>query len=212
MNITEKLHKYMIHIVFFLILISGYLGLYYHNFFVSLKWSLPIAFFFMLLKPMVFMNIKKAFTEINPVKTKYLVTVTILHVGLFPLLTYLFMKSVYFLFPNLDSRIIAALVIMGLSPIASSAPAFVGISEGKVQLTLVGLIWTFLLSLIVIPFYSYFMLNSIISVPIMLLFNSILWYIIIPLIIGQSIKYIVYYFQGGSGLESLKTLYLLYHF
>lgn len=204
MDALKLMQKYMIHFVFLLFLISGFLGLYYRSAFVSLKFTLPIALFAMLLKPMVYMDIKKAFTTINSIKLKYLVYLTLFYTIVFPLLTYGLMKLIIFVAPGLDSRIIAAIVILGLSPIASSAPAFVGLANGKVQLTLVGVIWTFILSIFIIPFYAHWMLNSIIRVPVKILLNSIFWYVITPLAVGQAIKYIALKTSGNQGLEKLK--------
>ncbi len=204
MGLIKFLHDKMIYIVFLLILVSGYLGFYWREAFLALKFTLPIALFLMLLKPMVYMDLKKAFTKMTSTKFKYLVLVTAFYVAVFPLLTYGFMRLILAVFPGLDSRIVAAIVIMGLSPIASSAPAFVGMAGGRVQLALVGVIWTFLLSIAVIPFYGHWMLNSVIHVPVNMLLYSILWYVIVPLAAGQAIKYLALWARGQAGLDSLR--------
>lgn len=77
--------------------------------------------------------------------------------------------------------------------------------KGKVQLTVVGVIYTFFLSLLVIPIGSKLILNQTVKVPLISLFKSLVIYIISPLIIGQITKYIVIKYKGRKTLENLKT-------
>jgi len=69
-----------------------FLGKYYHSLFVSLKAILPLALFLMLYKPMVYLDIGKAFTKITGIKKKYLLILTVFYVLIFPLSAYLLMK------------------------------------------------------------------------------------------------------------------------
>ena len=195
----------MIWEVFILMLFSIFLGKYYHDFFVSLKTILPLALFLMLYKPMVYLDIAKAFTKMTDIKRKYLITLTIFYVIVFPLSAYLLMKSFLLVLPQIDPNLVAGIVILALSPIASSAPAFVGMCKGKVQLAVVGVIYTFFLSLIVIPLGSKFILNQTVKVPLLSLFKSLVIYVVLPLIIGQVTKYIVIKYKGKKALENLKT-------
>ena len=204
-NIIKTLHKNMIWEVFILMVFSIFLGLHYHNFFISLKAILPFALFLMLYKPMVYLKLREAFTKMTDVKKKYLIGLTVFYTIIFPASSYVLMKVAFSLLPNVNPNLIAGIVILALSPIASSAPAFVGMSNGKVQLSLVGVIYTFFLSLLVIPFGSKLILNHVTNVPILSLFKSLVIYIIIPLIIGQLTKYAVLKYKGKQMLEKLKT-------
>ncbi|MGQ4833834.1 MAG: arsenic resistance protein [Candidatus Asgardarchaeia archaeon] len=188
-----------------LMIFSIFLGRYYHNFFVTLKAILPLALFLMLYKPMVYLDLRKAFTRVTDIKKKYLIVLTIFYVAVFPTSAYLLMKAILWALPNIDPNLVAGVVILALSPIASSAPAFVGMSKGKVQLSLVGVIFTFFLSLLVIPFGSQLILEHVVKVPIISLFESLIIYIIIPLIIGQITKYSIIKYKGKQTLENLKT-------
>jgi len=201
----EKVQKNLIWIVFILMIFSVILGRYYHNFFVSLKAILPFALFLMLYKPMVYLKIGEVFTKKTNIKTKYLVVLTIFYVVIFPLTAFLLMKLAFLIMPNINSNLVAGLVLLALSPIATSAPAFVGMCKGKVQLVLVGVIYTFFLSLFIIPFGSRLILVHVVKVPIMALLKSLVIYIIIPLIIGQLTKYIVLKYKGKQTLENLKA-------
>ncbi len=201
----QKIQKNLIGVVFILMIFSVVLGKYYHNFFVSLKAILPLALFLMLYKPMVYLDIGKAFTKQTKIKTKYLLSLTIFYVIIAPLTAFLLMKAMLLLLPNADPRLIAGVVILALSPMASSVPAFVGMAKGKVQLAIVGVIYTFFLSLVVIPLGSKLLLEQVVHVPIALLLKSLVTYIIVPLIIGQATKYIVIKSKGKHALEKLKT-------
>ncbi len=204
-TIIRKTQKNLIWIVFILMIFSVALGKYYHDFFVSLKVILPVALFLMLYKPMVYLDFGKAFTKKTGIKTKYLIFLTIFYVVISPLTAFLLMKVMFLILPNVDPRLVAGIVILALSPIATSVPAFVGMSNGKVQLAIVGVIYTFFLSLAVIPLGSKLILEHVVHVPIALLLKSLVLYIIIPLIIGQATKYAVIKYKGKQALENLKT-------
>lgn len=204
-SVIKSLQKNMILIVFVLMIISIFLGAHYHSFFVSLKAILPFALFLMLYKPMVYLRVKEAFTKMTDAKKKYLATLTVFYTLIFPLSAYLLMKIFLWILPSVNANLIAGVVLLALSPIASSAPAFVGMCKGKVQLALVGTIYTFFLSLLVIPLGSQLILKHVVNVPIIALFYSLLIYIITPLIIGQITKYIVLKYKGAETLEKLKT-------
>ncbi|MGQ4891426.1 MAG: arsenic resistance protein [Candidatus Njordarchaeia archaeon] len=204
-NIIKFLQKNMIWEIFVLMVISILLGRYYHNFFVALKAVLPLALFLMLYKPMVYLELSKLFTKITDIKKKYLIALTIFYVAIVPISTYLLLKVTFWVLPNINPNLVSGMVILALSPIASSAPAFVGMSKGKVQLALVGVIYTFFLSLLVIPLGSQLILEHVVKVPIMSLFKSLIIYIIIPLVIGQITKYGVIKYRGEKTLENLKN-------
>ena len=203
-RIIKILKENMIAAVFITLLISLFLGVQYHAFFVSLKAILPVALFFMLYKPMTYLKLKEAFTKMTDIKKKYLVVLTLLYAIVFPASAYLLMKAILWAIPNADPRMIAGIVLLALAPVASSAPAFTGMAGGKVQLTLIGVIYTFLLSFAVIPFGSKLILEHVVQVPIMALLKSLVIYVIVPLVIGQVTKYIALRRGGEKALERLK--------
>ncbi|BAA29982.1 TPA: arsenic resistance protein [Pyrococcus horikoshii] len=204
MKIVEFMKDKMVYIVFTLIFSSIYAGVHHRSIFLSLKVTLPIALFMMLFQPMVFMDIKKAFTTRTRVKTKYLILLTFFYTLLFPVLTWIFLKFWLRMMPNTEPQLLAGMVLIGLAPLPSSSPAFTNLAGGRFQLTLVGVMWTFLLSIFVMPFYAKLILHTIIQVPIEMLLKSLILYIITPLIIGQLTKYIILHWKGTDALISLK--------
>ena len=204
-KVTEFLHKNLILVVFVLMVFSIGLGVYYHNFFMSLKAILPLALFLMLYKPMVYLKLKEAFTKKTDIKIKYLLTLTVFYIVVFPISAYFLMKLLFLVLPNVDPNLVAGVVILALSPIASAAPAFVGMCKGKVQLVLVGTIYTFFLSLFVVLIGSKLILEHVVNVPIMTLLESLATYAIVPLIIGQLTKYTILKYKGKEMLEELKV-------
>ncbi len=204
MKIVKFLKEKMTYIVFTLILLSSYAGIHHRDMFLSLKWTLPIALFMMLFQPMVFMDIRKAFTTRTEIKTKYLVAVTAFYVILFPALTWLLIKFWLAVMPNTDPRLLAGVVLISLAPLPSSAPAFTNLAGGRFQLTLVGVVWTFILSLFVMPVYAKLLLHTLIKVPTWLLLKSLVLYIIVPLVAGQLTKYAVLRWKGEETLMKLK--------
>ena len=204
MGAINFLKEKMFYIVFTLIFLSSYAGLYHREMFLSLKWTLPVALFMMLFQPMVFMNIRKAFTTRTEIKTKYLVALTAFYLLLFPALTWLLLKFWLAVIPGIDPRLLAGIVLISLAPLPSSAPAFTNLAGGKFQLTLVGVIWTFLLSLFVMPIYARFILHTLIKVPMWLLLKSLVLYIIAPLTVGQLTKYAILNWKSEEALMKLK--------
>jgi len=204
MKVVKFLKDRMIYIVFTLIILSSYAGVHHRDAFLSLKGTLPIALFMMLFQPMVFMDMRKAFTTRTEIKTKYLTAVTVFYVLLFPALTWLLIKFWLAVMPNTDPRLLAGIVLISLAPLPSSAPAFTNLAGGKFQLTLVGVVWTFILSLFVMPVYAKLLLHTLIKVPMWLLLKSLVLYIIVPLVAGQLTKYAVLRWKGKDALMKLK--------
>ncbi|ASJ09752.1 sodium:proton symporter [Thermococcus siculi] len=204
MDVVEFMKEKMVYIVFTLIFASTYAGVYHRDLFLSLKGTLPVALFMMLFQPMVFMEVKRAFTARTEVKTKYLILLTLFYLALFPALTWLLLKFWLAVMPGTDPRLLAGIVLISLSPLPSSAPAFTNLAGGRFQLTLVGVIWTFLLSLFVMPVYAKLILHAVIQVPVDVLLKSLVLYIITPLIIGQLTKYAVLRWKGVDALMFLK--------
>ncbi|WP_245250334.1 arsenic resistance protein [Thermococcus stetteri] len=205
METVKFLKEKMVYIVFTtLIFSSAYAGIYHRDLFLSLKGTLPIALFMMLFQPMVFMDMKKAFTSLTETKKRYLILLTAFYLALFPALTWLLLKFWLAVMPGTDPRLLAGVVLISLAPLPSSAPAFTNLAGGKFQLTLVGVIWTFLLSLFVMPIYAKLILHTVIEVPMMVLLESLILYIITPLIVSQLTKYAVLRWKGEEGLMGLK--------
>ena len=204
MDVVKFLKEKMVYIVFTLMFVASYAGIQHRDVFVSLKWTLPIALFLMLFQPMVFLDLKKAFTKSTDVKKKYLFLVTLFYTLVFPALTYGLVKLWLLLMPWSDPRLLAGVVLISLAPLPSSAPAFTQLAGGKFQLTLIGVVWTFVLSLAIMPVYAKLILKTVIEVPTWVLLKSLVLYVITPLVIGQLTKYAVLRWKGVDALMSLK--------
>ncbi len=204
-SIVRFLQKNLIWEVLVLMVLSVVLGRHYHDFFVSLKTLLPLALFLMLYKPMVYLDIGKAVAKHTEIKVKYFALLTFFYVIVFPLSAFLLMKAILFILPNISPGLVAGLVLLVLSPVATSAPAFVEMAGGKTQLALAGLIYTFFLSLLVMPLGSKLILEQVVKVPMAVLLKSLVIYVIVPLMIGQLTRYAVLRYRGEQTLEKLKT-------
>ncbi len=204
-SVIRFLKKNMILEVFALMIVSIFLGRDHHSFFVGLKRFLPLALFLMLYKPMTYLKLDEALTGATAVKKKYLAALTLLYCIVFPASAYLLMKALLWILPGIESGLIAGVVLLALSPVASSTPAFVEMAGGDVQLTLVGVIYTFLLSLFVIPLGSRLILSRVVTVSLLSLLKSLVVCIGIPLVIGQFTRYLIVKYRGKEALKKLKT-------
>lgn len=206
-KVLKILKDYMIYIVAVLAFISILMGMKNPGFFKPLKATLPVALFAMLYPMMIGINLKSMFLKRTREKTIYLVLLNIFYLVVFPLLTLLLMKL--FLAIGVDSKFLAGVVLISLAPIPSSAAAFTGLANGKVQLTIIGVTWTFILAIFVMPIYSKLMLNAVIKVPIWSMVMSLVIYIFIPLILAQLTKYFIVKKSGEDKLKDLKPLFSL---
>jgi len=208
MKKTLKILKdYMIYIVVILAFISIVIGVKNPAFFKPLKATLPVALFAMLYPMMIGINLKSMFLKRTREKTIYLVLLNIFYLIVFPLLTFLLMKV--FIAIGVDSKFLAGIVLISLAPIPSSAAAFTGLANGKVQLTIIGVTWTFILAIFVMPVYSKLMLNTVIKVPVESMLMSLVIYIFTPLILAQITKYLIIKKSGEDKLKELKPLFSL---
>ncbi len=206
-KVIKFLKKNMIWEVLALMIVSILLGKSYHSIFVSLKRLLPFALFLMLYKPMTYLKIDKALAKEIIARKKYFAILTLLYCFMFPLSAYLLMKLLLWILPTVDRALVAGAVLLALSPIASSAPAFVEMAGGDVQLALVSVIYTFLLSLVVIPAGSRLILSKVVKVSLISLLKSLVICIGIPLVVGQLTRYFIIKYKGKETLKGLRTFF-----
>ncbi len=176
-----------------------------------LKPTVPFAVFFMILQPMMVMNFKAFFDERHR-KAKLILLILILYSIIFPLLTWLFANAWF----NVSVSLVAVgAVLTALAPVAMPAPTFVSALGGDVELSVASIIVTFLASLVVMPAWAYVILHKAVNVPIGMLIKAIAEYIILPLIVGQAIRFISLNMGGFEKLNkalldvSLVAMYYL---
>ena len=154
--------------------------------FKPLKPTVPFAVFFMILQPMMAMNFKAFFDEWHR-KAKLIVLILFLYSIVFPLLTWAFASA---WFKVSVSLVAVGAVLTALAPVAMPAPTFVSALGGDVELSIASIIVTFLASLIVMPTWAYLILHKAVNVPIDILVKAIAEYIVLPLIVGQAIRFV----------------------
>ncbi|NIA25430.1 MAG: arsenic resistance protein [Gammaproteobacteria bacterium] len=206
-TLHDFLQKYLILIVLVIAVGASAWGIGSPEVFKPLKGSLPYALFAMLYPMMIGINLRSMVLHTSPQKTRYLIILTVAYVLVFPALAWVTMKFLGWVMPSIDPAFIAGIVLISLAPIPSSAPAFTGMAGGKTQLVVIGVAWTFVLSLFVMPFYSHLLLNAVISVPVWTMVKSLLIYIIVPLAAGQLTKYALLHYRGEDSVKQLKPAF-----
>jgi len=211
METIKRLHgfleKYLILIVLVIAVGAGAWGINSPEVFKPLKGSLPYALFAMLYPMMIGINLRSMVLHTSPQKTRYLTILTVAYLLVFPALAWVTMKFLGWVIPSIDPAFIAGIVLISLAPIPSSAPAFTGMAHGKTQLVVIGVAWTFVLSLFVMPFYAHLLLNAVISVPVWTMVESLLIYIVVPLAAGQLTKYALLRYRGEDSIKELKPAF-----
>ena len=200
MKFFKFLKTYMFSLTISLMVVSTILGMYFHPLFTALKPTLPLALFVMLYP----MMIGPDFRRLGQFGTngKYVINNLILNIIISPLLIYALLQ----LIPIHNPAFLAGLVLIAVAPMAGSAAAFTGLAGGNVPLTLLGVTLTLLVSIFTVPLYTKLLVGTVIYVPVMKLFYSILIYVIVPLILGQLTRYIWIRQKGEAHFKANKEI------
>ena len=152
-----------------------------------LKSYVPIAVFLMVLQPMFALNLRGLKGRLSE-KLRFLLVVTLLYTLVYPLTAWLYAYLSLPLLPETLKGLVAGAVLVALAPVAMPAPVFTAIAGGDVEASVLSVTWTFILSLIVIPTYSYLILQTTINAPVGKIIQSLVMYIVTPLIVGQALR------------------------
>ncbi len=183
MELSDLLRRKSLEITIIAATLGLFFGLNNPKVFVSLKATLPVAIFLMIFHPMFTLKF-----EAKKKRLKFLATVLTFYTILFPTLTVLYFYACKSFLSETGRLILVGAILVALAPVAMPAPTFVSIAEGDVELSLMSVILTFILSFAVIPIYSYLILKTVIRVPISLIFKSLVEYILLPFLAGQILR------------------------
>lgn len=200
MKFFKFLKTYMFSLTISLMVISTILGIYFHSVFLTLKPTLPLALFVMLYP----MMIGPDFRRLGQFGTswKYVMNNLLLNIIISPLLIYALLQII----PIQNPAFLAGLVLIAVAPMAGSAAAFSGLAGGNVPLTLLGVTLTLLVSIFTVPLYTKLLVGTVIYVPVMKLFYSILIYVVVPLILGQLTRYLWIRQKGEAHFKANKEI------
>ncbi len=168
--------------------------------FAPLKPLVPLAVFFMILQPMMAMNFR-AFLDEWQRKAKLILLILIMYSLVFPMLTWIF-ASLWFKISV--SLVAVGAVLTALAPVAMPAPTFVSALGGDVELSVASIIATFLASLVVMPTWAYLILHKTVNVPVGILVKAIAEYVILPLVVGQGLRFVT--IRAGKFQQANKIL------
>ena len=185
------------------------LGLVYPGVFRVLKATLPAAIFLMIFQPMFALSLQAVRRGGLRARVKFLGLVTLLYTLVFPAMTAAFFLLAVHLFPGEEARLIlAGAVLVALAPVAMPAPALASIAGGDVELALLSVVWTFMLSFLVLPAYAYLILHAVVHVPVGLIVRALILYILTPFIVGQVLRRLVLR-RGRGAYVRVNTVLLI---
>ena len=179
-KIQKNLSKNMIQYTF-LVIVLGILTGHYLNL-KSLS-SLIIPVVFIMIFPMM---VNLSLSSLKKVRrsTKPLIEALILNFIYAPLFMW-FLTSIFIS----DLKIRAALMLLSIAPASSMGLGYIGVAEGNMLTGTMIVASAFLMSILVYPFAGhYFALGANIQVPITMILKNLLMILILPAILGVSIR------------------------
>jgi len=154
--------------------------------------------FFMIYPMMVNLDLKEIPKVIK--KPKAVGLSLIYNYALTPLiafvLSYLFLHNV---------MLSLGFMLVMLMPVGSSSVGYTGIVKGSVETATIAQTISFLLIPALTPLYLSFMTRNV-AIPMMLILQSILLLIILPMILGILTRFVVVKFMGRKGLKKINSL------
>ncbi len=165
----------------------------------SLRLLIPGALFLMLYPQML---------DLDPAKIKDAVknpklpgAALFVNFVISPLLIYLLARA--FLADNYPAVTIG-LVLYGLVPCGGMVPAFTGMLGGNVTLSVTVQAVSLLMSIVVVPFWVWFLLGAIIQAPFLLIVEYLIMIIIVPLFLADLTRRIVVRKCGAGNFSKAK--------
>jgi len=200
--VANNLKKYLIIYSIVALAIGWGLGIMYAPFAkdntLVFKNLVTVFVFFMIYPMMVNLDLKEIPKMIKKPKAvglsliyNYAITPVIAFV-----LSYLFLHN---------AMLSLGFMIVMLMPVGSSSVGYTGIAKGSIETATIAQTISFLLIPILTPIYLSFMTRGV-AIPMMLILQSILLLIILPMILGILTRFAVIKFMGNSGLKKINSL------
>ncbi|MGC8819468.1 MAG: arsenic resistance protein [Athalassotoga sp.] len=104
-----------------------------------------------------------------------------------------------------DAMLSLGFMLVMLMPVGSSSVGYTGIVKGSVETATIAQTISFLLIPVLTPLYLSFMTKGV-AIPMMLILQSILLLIILPMILGILTRFAVIKFMGNNGLKKINSL------
>lgn len=105
---------------------------------------------------------------------------------------------------NLDPLLAVGFILKLSVPAAPMVVAWTGLANGRTETALTAVAFSYLLSFFFIPFWMLILVGTIVDVPLSLFMNSLIIYIVIPLVIGVLTRAILLRYKGHQLLNSVK--------
>jgi ACR3 family arsenite efflux pump ArsB len=157
---------------------------------------------FLMIYPMMInldvVDVIKEFKEIKPIITSLLMNFIIS-----PLIAISIGKMFFAHSPEL----FLAILIIALLPSSGMSASWTGLAEGNMKMTLVLMSINLLVSIIVMPFYISIFASEALSIDMIVVTKSLLKIIVIPLILGDLTRRLIYYFKGERNYRKMKPLF-----
>lgn len=164
----------------------------------TLDLLIPITVFAMLYPPMINIDLTSLRRDIT--NARLLVSIFLLNFVFSPLVAALYAQVLQSLDPLLAVGFILKLSV----PAAPMAVAWTGLASGRTETALTAVAFSYILSFFFIPFWMLTLVGTIVSVPLNLILNSLIIYVLVPFVIGVLSRSFILRYKGQQVLNSVK--------
>lgn len=180
---SKFLQKWMPILVLAVISLALFFGYFYHQKTLWLKNIILPAMMVMLIPMMMGLVIEEL--KLVAKDKKILLVAVLVNFVLSPLLAFLWAKL---FFNNLDPKFIVGWILKLTMPCSAMMVAWTGMAKGKTETALVIQVVSFILAIFFVPFWMNALARSYVAIPIFFIIKKIFFIIVVPMIIGISLR------------------------
>lgn len=185
-KLSKFLSRWMPILILLVIITAIFTGYYFPDQIVVLKQLILPTMILMLIPMMmgvVIEELKLVFKD-----KKILAIAVLMNFVISPLLAYLWAKL---FFSGLDPKFIVGWILKLTMPCSAMMVAWTGMAKGKTETALVIQVFSFVLAILFVPFWMTALAHSYVAIDVWFIIKKILWIIVLPMIIGISLREIL---------------------
>ncbi len=182
-------------------------------------YGIPLGLFFMIYPAMTKIEFKEFASSFKDVKKVSLMLV--LNYVLDPFLvagisylTFIFFEHLGLISSSVASQTIVGLILLGVAPCIAMVIVWTDLSKGNLPLAVSFVAWNAGVQIITTPLFVYFLTGSTVHIDILLILESVLLYLALPLVAGvttrQLLKKKSYFTSVLNTLGNVQTIALLF--
>jgi ACR3 family arsenite transporter len=197
-RLSSLLRTWLAPLVAVSIIAGIFCGLIFPDVSQSLDALIPITVFAMLYPPLINIDLgglRRDFTNVPLIGA-----IIVLNFILAPLAGALYAQ----LLSPIDPLLAVGFILKLSVPAAPMVVAWTGLADGRTETALTAVTFSYILSFFFIPFWTFTLVGTIVTVPVALFMNSLVIYVAVPLIAGILSRQVILRYKSQEALNSVK--------